>query len=168
MMGRQADEQTGKAFVIEEVTDLDAVWPHMTSLFLEFEGHNQAFEPRDLLPDWNQRLKARLALHDDRLILLASVQGHVAGCIVAVIRRDDGLARGVHGYLSHMFVREAFRRTGVGSALLARAEGWCSQRGAERVELDVFEENRLGMRFWSNAGFYTCSRTMRKSLETTS
>jgi GNAT superfamily N-acetyltransferase len=163
LAGRRSAEQE-HGVVIREVIDLDASWMHLTQLFLEFERYNQDFEPRELLPDWNQRWKQRLRLHEDRLILLAWVADEVAGCIAAVIRRNEGLANGSPGYLTYLYVREAFRGSGIGRALLGRAEVWCRARGAQRIEIDVFEKNSLGKEFWSRSGFKTYSRTMRKTL----
>jgi GNAT superfamily N-acetyltransferase len=150
---------------VERVLDLDAVWTDLTALFLEFEAYHQAFQPRQLLPDWQARLAQRLQLHYDRLILLARADGDAVGCLVGVIRRDDGLAADTYGYLTYAFVQESHRRGGVGRALLAEAEAWCRQRGATRVELDVFDENELAVGFWSASGFRPLSLTMSKTLE---
>ncbi len=163
--GNRAHRQTGNACTIEAVTDLDAVWPELTALFLEFEAYHQAFQPRALLPDWQERLKQRLRLHDDRLVLLARAGVEPVGCLVGVVRRDDGLAFDTYGYLTYAFVREASRSLGAGRKLLQEAEAWCRERGANRIELDVFSENELGVGFWSRSGFRPLSLTMTKPLE---
>jgi GNAT superfamily N-acetyltransferase len=152
-------------FPVEVVSDLEAVWPELTALFLEFEAYHRAFQPRDLVPDWNERLRQRLHLHDDRLVLLGRADGEAVGCLVGVIRRDDGLAFDTYGYLTYAFVREPSRSLGAGRKLLQEAEAWCLQRGATRIELDVFAENELGVGFWTRSGFRPVSLTMSKSLE---
>jgi GNAT superfamily N-acetyltransferase len=157
--------QTSKEVVIEEVKDLDAAWTKLRALFKEFEAYNQSFEPRDLVPDWEERLKSRFRLNEDRLILVARDSDDFAGCLIAVVRRDEGLATDVFAYLSYAFIRPEYRAQGIGTHLLKQAEDWCRARGARRIELDVFIENALGMRFWSHAGFRPHSTTMRKQLE---
>ena len=164
-MGKEVIGQTGKAVLIEEVADLDAAWPKLRALFKEFESYNQAFEPRELVADWEGRLKLRFRLHKDRLILIARDSDDFAGCLITVVRRDEGLAADVFAYLSYAFIRPQYRAQGIGTRLLKQAEDWCRDRGARRIELDVFIENALGVRFWSHAGFRPHSTTMRKQLE---
>ena len=154
-----------KGFSIERVTDLEAAWTDLTSLFLEFEAYHQTFQPRELVSDWQERLKERLRLHDDRLVLLARAGGEAIGCLVGVMRRDDGLALDTYGYLTYAFVRQASRSLGAGRKLLEDAESWCRERGATRIELDVFAENELGVGFWTQSGFRLLSLTMAKDLE---
>ena len=156
---------TGKGISVERVTHLDTVWPELTSLFLEFEAYHQTFQPRELVSDWQERLKERLRLHDDRLVLLARAGGEAIGCLVGVMRRDDGLAFDTYGYLTYAFVRQVSRSLGAGRKLLEEAESWCRERGATRIELDVFAENELGVRFWTHSGFRPLSLTMAKPLE---
>jgi GNAT superfamily N-acetyltransferase len=163
--GKRANGQTGKAFELERVTDLDAVWRDVTTLFLEFDAYHQAFQPRQLLPDWEDRLKDRLRLHDDRVILLARYKAEAIGCIVGVIRRNDGLGIDTYGYLSHAFVRERYRRAAVGRALVEAAEAWCRDRGATRIELDVVLKNALGYEFWTHSRYKWVTVTMMKPLE---
>jgi len=163
--GNPAIRQSGSGFNIERVSDLETVWLELKSLFLEFEVYHQAFQPRELVPDWEERLKQRLRLQDDRLVLLAQAAGEPVGCLVGVIRRDDGLAFDTYGYLTYAFVREPSRSLGAGRKLLQEAEAWCRERGATRIELDVFAENELGVGFWTRSGFKPLSLTLSKLLE---
>jgi GNAT superfamily N-acetyltransferase len=158
-----AGEQTGIS--VERVRDLDASWHDLTSLFLEFEAFHKAFQPRELLADWEARLKERLHLNADRLVLLARAGEDAVGSLVGVIRRDDGLAFDTYAYLTYAFVREPHRRSGVGQMLLHAAEQWSIERGASRIELDVFAENHIGVEFWKRTGFRPLSLTMSKPLE---
>jgi GNAT superfamily N-acetyltransferase len=153
------------AVTIERVADLDADWPSIAALYEEFEAYNQAFEQRTLAPDWQRRLRERLRLHGDRAVLLANDGASAAGFIVAGIRREDGLAAQTTGYLSFAYVREQYRRQGIGRALLAEAEAWCRERGAPRVELDVFMENAAGREFWQDCGYRPISMTLTKAFK---
>jgi GNAT superfamily N-acetyltransferase len=165
--GNRATGQFDKvgAIEVERVEDVEARWAELRWLLIAFESYHQSFQPRRLLPDWEERLKQRLKPHDDRLILIAWTDAEPVGCLVVVVRRSDGLAFDTYGYLTYAFVREDVRSRGIGRQLLAYAEDWCRERGAERVELDVFGQNELGYHFWNGAGYGPLSLTLAKSLE---
>jgi GNAT superfamily N-acetyltransferase len=61
-------------------------------------------------------------------------------------------------------VKEACRRTGVGRALMARAHEWALARGAESVELNVWEFKYDAIEFYRALGYETASRKMSKRL----
>lgn len=151
-------------FVIEEVHDLDAVFPELREMFLEFEDYNRTFMSRQLRGDWEQRWREHIALGDDRLILIARRDGDAAGYLNVEIVRDFGLIEQVFGYISDAFVRAEWRSLGAGREMLGRGEAWCRERGASQVRLDVWAANKLGSRFWTLSGFELQSMTMRKSL----
>jgi diamine N-acetyltransferase len=62
-------------------------------------------------------------------------------------------------------VASQFRRQGVGSRLLADCREWAKARGADSLELTVFEFNRRAIDFYESAGMETLSRTMRIGLD---
>src|SRR5687767_11135149 len=103
-MGEQGKPQEERPFQVERVVDLDTAWSELKSLFLEFDTYHQNFRSRQLLPDWEDRLKDRLRLHDDRLVLFARFKTEAIGCLVAVVRRNDGLGIDTYGYLTYAFV----------------------------------------------------------------
>lgn len=79
-------------------------------------------------------------------------------CFVA---EDDGELAGVilsghdgrRGFIHHMAVGEAFRRRGVGAALLERALDALKAEGIKKVALLVFRYNEAGNAFWEKMGF---------------
>ncbi len=79
-------------------------------------------------------------------------------CFVA---EDDGALAGVilaghdgrRGFIHHMAVGEAFRRRGVGAALLERALDALGAEGITKVALLVFRYNEAGNAFWEKMGF---------------
>ncbi len=52
------------------------------------------------------------------------------------------------GRITELFVREAFRGQGIGTALMARAEAFCRDRGCATARVEVFP------RTWPPIGFY--------------
>ena len=57
------------------------------------------------------------------------------------------------GYISGLFVRPEFRKTGVAKELLKYAEKWFDGKGVKRVELKVNVGNDRATTFWKKSGF---------------
>ncbi|MBQ8111232.1 MAG: GNAT family N-acetyltransferase, partial [Clostridia bacterium] len=57
------------------------------------------------------------------------------------------------GYVYHMSVGEAYRRRGVGSALVDRCLAALKDEGINKVALLVFKYNDAGNAFWERMGF---------------
>jgi GNAT superfamily N-acetyltransferase len=82
---------------------------------------------------------------------VATIDGEVIGC--ALWFRNFSTWRGVHGiYLEDLFVKPAFRRRGVGQALLAELARECVRRGYARLEWAVLDWNRPAIDFYRNLG----------------
>jgi GNAT superfamily N-acetyltransferase len=152
------------AFVIEEVTDLDAGWPELTLLFLELHDYHEPFLPRRLRDDWEQRWRDFVKPGEDRLVLLARRSGTAIAYLNAELRRDYGLFDETIGFVDDAYVREEERDKGIGRALLARAEAWFRERGVDELRLNVVAGNKRGVRFWTLSGFQLQSMTMTKRL----
>jgi diamine N-acetyltransferase len=61
--------------------------------------------------------------------------------------------RGRHGiYLEDIFVRPAFRKKGIGKALLARLASRCVEQGYARFEWSVLEWNKPAVDFYRSIG----------------
>ena len=88
------------------------------------------------------------------LYLVAHVEGGLAGYAVASIVGD--LAE-----LQRIAVHHAHRRTGVASALLARVEQEAAARHADRVLLEVREDNAGACAFYAARGFREIDRRDR-------
>ncbi len=103
--------------------------------------------------------------------LVAEVDGVVAGDAFVVLRRGSGLAR-----LYSLAVDPAWRKAGIGSALLAEAERRAAEAGRTVIRLEVREDNDGAIRRYlatgyaitgRKPGFYedgTAAQTMKKSL----
>lgn len=74
----------------------------------------------------------------------------------------------VTGYrYSHIFllyVAPAYRRQGIGSALIHQAEAWAKARGERQVGLQVFQHNLPALRLYEKLGYQPQSIWMVKAI----
>jgi len=66
------------------------------------------------------------------------------------------------GEINAMVVRETHRRRGIGSALIEAAHAWSLARGADDVELNVWEFNREAIALYERLGYVKISCRMSK------
>ena len=80
-----------------------------------------------------------------------ATRSRIAGFIVAT-------SRAVHGHVVTIDVLEMYRRTGVGSALLQRAEANMGRRGVAEVWLETATNNEAAIAFWKKHGYRSHGR----------
>jgi ribosomal protein S18 acetylase RimI-like enzyme len=90
----------------------------------------------------------------DVLILVAEVDGQVAGYAYAGLEGNDYMAlRGPAGVVYDLVVDPARRRQGIGRQLLDATLAALTDRGAPRVVLSTAEGNHLAQQLFSSVGF---------------
>jgi ribosomal protein S18 acetylase RimI-like enzyme len=109
-------------------------------------------------------------LKDEQVaIFLASQgsEGQTTGFVFVLIRETPSnpllVPRG-YAVVDTLVVRPAFQRTGVGRALMYKAEEWAVRLGVSEVELNVYEFNQGAQTFYERLGYATCRRKMSKKL----
>lgn len=95
---------------------------------------------------------ARFLERNPETCFVAEMDGKLTGVIMA---GSDGR----RGYIYHTAVHPAFRKQGIGSALVEKVLKALKQLGISKVALVVFERNKEGNAFWEKQGF-----TVRKDL----
>jgi ribosomal protein S18 acetylase RimI-like enzyme len=96
-------------------------------------------------PDTREAVTALLA-RDPDAVILAEHDGELIGSVIA----------GWDGWRCHLYrlaVRPAWRRKGVGSALLRAAEDRFKALGAARADAMVLDSNDLGQNLWRANGY---------------
>jgi len=123
---------------------------------------NEAFNGVQEAPE---RLAARLA--DPRRVetpIIAEIGGRAVG--FACLRLAPCLCYDpVYAELTEMFVVEAYRRQGVGRALIERAEQLAEENGAAEIVLATGFKNVRGQAFYRATGYTNHALMMKKSLK---
>ena len=117
--------------------DYDAVYA------LWMASPNMGFNDLD---DSREGIARFLARNPDTCLVATDEGGALAGVILA---GQDGR----RGYVYHMAVAQAFRRRGVGTALVERCLAALEAEGIRKVALLVFRRNEAGNAFWQAQGF---------------
>jgi len=115
----------------------------------------------DFTPDPDKQARALIALieHQDQamdkapgLLWLAVLENRVIGmCSLQVLYSTaEG---GEVGLLEDVIIDAAYRRQGVGSAMLETLEQWSRRRGLRRLQLLADRHNTAAAAFYRNAGW---------------
>ncbi len=135
----------------------------------------------ELRPDFDwPGLVQRLLARPDVCLLVAEQEDELAGLLYARVIRPRSRPRAdrrswlrrllrprpapapriagplepaVWGVIESCWVEEASRRQGIGRQLVAQAERWLRDQGAERLRLGVAARNEAAQHFWQQLGF---------------
>ena len=93
--------------------------------------------------DTTQQLLAQLARDDAGVWLALRATGEAVGFAEASIRRDyvNGTATSPVGFLEGLYVDPAWRRSGVGRALVDAIEQWTRRQGCSELASDALIDN---------------------------
>ncbi|MDA8095473.1 MAG: GNAT family N-acetyltransferase [Betaproteobacteria bacterium] len=107
--------------------------------------------------------RAAIARYLDRnpgLSLVAEIAGEIVGCVLA---GHDGR----RGFLYHLAVAPAYRRRGLGRALVAACVSALRSQGIRKMHIDVLAGNADGMAFWERLGWQSRDDLCRFSFTAT-
>ncbi len=84
-------------------------------------------------------------------------------CLLVPSKPRNGFVNTRTGVILNMGVAEAYRRRGIGAALIAKAETYLKEQGICAMELDVFMFNTNAQKLYEKIGFKTIEKHMFKS-----
>ncbi|MGE5415778.1 MAG: N-acetyltransferase family protein [Acidobacteriota bacterium] len=132
--------------------------PQIKWVFQEFarfhEMRDSSFTHVDECADiWGNFVEGHLS-SDDALVVVAEVDGQIAGYCVAMIQTKPPVYRDtIHGYVDNLGVLEEYQRKGIGESLYKRVKEWFDKRGIRRIELFAATANERSTAFWRKMGF---------------
>lgn len=128
-------------------------------------------KPEIFKPGFPQELRDHIyTIRDDpkQRIVVAERDGVLCGfAVLNHIVRPENPFMSERNYLDidEFCVDEAYRRQGVGTALIDFARAYAKEQGLDRVELNVWEFNKDALAFYEAAGFQTYRRYMELPTE---
>ena len=81
--------------------------------------------------------------------MVAEMDGRIVG---AILCGHDGRRAGLY----HVWVREAYRKHGIGQKLVERCLEALKKEKISKVNLIAFKKNEVGNRFWQKLGWKYC------------
>jgi len=111
-----------------------------------------------------------LIVDEDVGLFVAEVEAQPAGLVCAILRESPDIPILVprrYAVIDNLVVSKAFRRRGIGRALMGRAQQWALAQGADSVELTVWGFNQRAVEFYRHLGFETVSHRMAKQVAAT-
>jgi len=101
-------------------------------------------------------------------LFVACSAGALVGMVCVVEREAPALPIFVprrYAVIDSLVVTSESRRTGLGRALIERAQEWAQARGLCEVELGVWEFNHAALGFYESLGYRTVYRRMSRRLD---
>jgi ribosomal protein S18 acetylase RimI-like enzyme len=112
-------------------------------------------------PHWRQSISSASAT-----TFIAEQSGNAIGFITVFLADDPSplLQPGRIARIGSVCVTAPHRGQGVGRALMAQAECWAFERGAQDIRLNVWAFNEAALRFYDELGYGVRSHVLGKSL----
>ena len=110
-----------------------------------FRDHYEQWTFDDRKADF-ERIAAAGHLRID--LAMDAVSGKYVGYCIASVSQEK------YGEIESVFIEEAYRSRGVGSALMKRALGWLTAQGSTRIRVSVADGNEDAFPFYRKFGFH--------------
>ena len=136
------------------------------------EVHRQALPQIFQRPPWpihdRCTIEEIIAAEDSGLFVSEDADLHLLGFVFLTIQESPPGPLWVprrFAVIESIGVATEHRRSGIASDMMRVAEAWARSRGADAVELNVYEFNRSAMALYYQLGYSCTSRQMSKFLD---
>jgi GNAT superfamily N-acetyltransferase len=138
----------------------------VVDLWIELIEYHRRLDPDyPALPALRETLGREVdrALRAERCrVFLAAHAGAPCAFLIAEVEAERPPGSGGTCWIHEVYVQQDFRRAGIGSALVARAEAFFREASGGRRAVRVEARNRTAQRFWKRAGFSERARVLEK------
>lgn len=97
----------------------------------------------------------------DSRVLVAETDSEIIGYLMGELQHRLPIALpGLYGFISDLYVRQEYRRRGIGRALYSGIYSWFIDKGIVAIELYAAECNPESFQFWRSMGLEPFLRLM--------
>ena len=101
-----------------------------------------------------QRFIKKYFTGPDNLMLVAEAQGEMVGYACGgKVSTSLAWKRYRRFLLANVFITEAYRGSGIGTALTTTFIDWAKDRGAEKIKINAFTKNKSAIGLYKKLGF---------------
>lgn len=105
-------------------------------------------------------------LIENQFVIIAETGNSPIAYLAGSVYNDNSLSyyEGLTAELNNMFVKEEYRKFGIGTKLVNSFLDWCKQNNAKRVFVTASAGNENTIKFYQKNGFYNINTTLRIDL----
>lgn len=140
--------------------DLAGVVASSAALFAEDAGSRDALRNQNWPAKHGAQWCAELLTDPQALVLVAQLEGEVAGHLIGMFSEPSDMWLGSKAELVSMYVRGDVRGQGVGGQLVDAFVEWAKGRGAARMNVTAYADNATALRLYESRGFAPKSVTL--------
>jgi GNAT superfamily N-acetyltransferase len=164
-------QEPARPIIIRRATAADV--EGLARLYVEFHNFHARGVPADLVPvgppDEELRQGIRSLLDNPRcaIFMACDESGEAAGFAEVHLKESaasPAVVQRRYALLQTLAVTESHRRHGLGVRLMAAAEGWAREQGADRMEIDIWEFPEGPLGFYERLGYTTWKRRLVRLL----
>ena len=154
---------------IRKATEQDIA--QLVECWLRMMQEHQEFEPRiEMSSMADASYQSYLMLHlrsgKSRILVLVEEDGSIKGFICAYICQNLPMFLPAEfGYVSDLYVEPDYAGQGWGSKLMDETSAWFRKVGQTCVQLQVYDKNKRGKKFWETRGYQPFFERMWINLE---
>ncbi|MFP4381657.1 MAG: N-acetyltransferase family protein [Candidatus Sumerlaeia bacterium] len=133
--------------------------PTIVDMWMQMMDEHQGFDPRvRLSASARYSYESYVMLHirgPKSMVIIAEKEGAgiVGFCCAYVCQNLPMFEPQEFGFISDIFVLPEHRKTGVGQAIVEKVRLFFRGFELENIQLQVYNRNERGMRFWKKCGF---------------